>query len=78
MKLLPNITELPNQSGSATAIQMPNDFRQMIRQKSAQKGIVRADELELLEVETTNGQRHQNDRNFTISCRASRAEKWLR
>lgn len=33
----------------------PNDFRQMIREKSAQKGIVRADELELLEIETTNG-----------------------
>jgi len=28
---------------------MPNDFRQMIRQKSAEKGIVRADEFELLE-----------------------------
>jgi PAS domain S-box-containing protein len=35
--------------------QIPNDFRLMIRQKSAEKGIVRADELELLEGETTNG-----------------------
>ena len=34
---------------------IPNDFRRMIREKSAQNGIVRADELELLEVETTNG-----------------------
>ncbi len=35
---------------------VPSDFRQMIREKSAQKGgIVRADELELLEVENTNG-----------------------
>jgi two-component system, NtrC family, sensor kinase len=34
---------------------IPNDFRQMIREKSAQRGIVRADELELLEIETTNG-----------------------
>ena len=34
---------------------IPNDFRRMIREKSAQSGIVRADELELLEVETTNG-----------------------
>ncbi len=30
---------------------MPSDFRQMIRQKSAEKGIVRADELELPEEE---------------------------
>ena len=35
--------------------QIPNDFRTMIRQKSAEKGIVRADELELLDGETTNG-----------------------
>ena len=34
---------------------IPNDFRTMIRQKSAEKGIVRADELDLLESETTNG-----------------------
>lgn len=33
---------------------MPTDFRQMIRQKSAEKGIVRADELALLELETSN------------------------
>jgi hypothetical protein len=40
---------------------MPNDFRQMIRQKSAQKGIVRADELSLLEIETTNGNGNGNE-----------------
>lgn len=34
---------------------IPGDFRQMIRRKSAEKGIVRADELELLDVETTDG-----------------------
>jgi two-component system, NtrC family, sensor kinase len=34
---------------------VPNDFRQMIRQKSADKGIVRADELELSDIETSNG-----------------------
>jgi PAS domain S-box-containing protein len=36
---------------------VPNDFRQMIRQKSADRGIVRADELDLMEIETstTNG-----------------------
>lgn len=32
---------------------VPNDFRQMIREKAAEKGIVRADELELLDIETT-------------------------
>ena len=30
---------------------VPHDFRQMIRQKSAEKGIVRADEFDLLELE---------------------------
>lgn len=34
---------------------IPNDFRKMIRQKSAEKGIVRADELDLLDIETTDG-----------------------
>lgn len=32
------------------------DFKQMIRQKSAARGIVRADELELLDTETSDGQ----------------------
>lgn len=34
---------------------IPGDFRQMIRQKSAARGIVRADELEITETENTNG-----------------------
>ncbi len=34
---------------------VPKDFRRMIREKSSQNGIVRADELDLLETETTNG-----------------------
>ncbi|HSK72777.1 MAG TPA: ATP-binding protein [Pyrinomonadaceae bacterium] len=34
---------------------IPNDFRQMIRTKSALKGVVRADELDLLDIETTDG-----------------------
>lgn len=34
---------------------VPPDFRQMIRAKSAGKGVVRADELETLDIETTNG-----------------------
>ncbi|MBK7705812.1 MAG: PAS domain S-box protein [Acidobacteria bacterium] len=37
---------------------IPGDFRQMIRQKSAQRGIVRADELDLMEIETTSGNGH--------------------
>jgi len=37
--------------GLSEEYKMPNDFRQMIRQKSADKGIVRADELELFETE---------------------------
>lgn len=38
---------------------MPNDFRQMIRQKSAEKGIVRADELELHEEEFIKETSHE-------------------
>lgn len=34
---------------------VPGDFRQMIREKSAEKGIVRADELELPDIETSDG-----------------------
>jgi two-component system, NtrC family, sensor kinase len=37
--------------GISEHYRMPNDFRQMIRQKSAIKGIVRADEFELLDEE---------------------------
>ena len=34
---------------------VPNDFRQMIREKAAEKGIVRADEFDLLDIETGDG-----------------------
>lgn len=37
--------------GLSDAYRIPNDFRQMIRQKSAKKGIVRADELDFVEAE---------------------------
>ncbi|MEP6900967.1 MAG: ATP-binding protein [Actinomycetota bacterium] len=40
--------------GLSEEFKIPTDFRQMIRQKSAEKGIVRADELELLETESAN------------------------
>ncbi len=44
-------------AGLSEAFHIPPDFRQMIRQKSAEKGIVRADELEIQEVDIseTNG-----------------------
>lgn len=37
--------------GLSETYEIPNDFRNMIRQKSAEKGIVRADELALLDAE---------------------------
>ncbi len=40
--------------GLSEEFKIPTDFRQMIRQKSAEKGIVRADELELPETEIVN------------------------
>lgn len=40
--------------GLSEAYVIPPDFRQMIRQKSAEKGIVRADELDLQDAEPTN------------------------
>lgn len=48
---------------------MPNDFRRMIREKSAQKGIIRADELELLEIETTNGRGiRRQELHYFVPC----------
>lgn len=41
--------------GLSSAYIVPNDFRQMIRSKSAKTGIVRADELELSEHDTIDG-----------------------
>ena len=41
--------------GLSEKYEIPNDFRQMIRQKSAKKGIVRADEFVLGEIEKGNG-----------------------
>jgi len=38
--------------GLSETYNIPADFRQLIRQKSAEKGIVRADEFDLLDVET--------------------------
>lgn len=47
---------------------VPPDFRQMIREKSAQKGIVRADELEL-EVETGDPQNYvRQELHYYVPC----------
>ena len=45
--------------GISEHYKMPNDFRQMIRQKSAEKGIVRADEFELPEEEIVDDAPHE-------------------
>nr|MDQ3322361.1 ATP-binding protein [Acidobacteriota bacterium] len=48
---LPENYKVAKSIGISENYKIPNDFRQMIRQKSAEKGIVRADELDLLEAE---------------------------
>jgi PAS domain S-box-containing protein len=52
-------------AGLSETYNVPSDFRQMIRQKSAEKGIVRADELDLLEVETAGTNGNGNGRMLT-------------
>ncbi len=49
---LPEHYKIAKSIGISETYKTPNDFRQMIRQKSAAKGIVRADELEINEDET--------------------------
>jgi len=54
--------------GLSDNYKIPADFKQMIRQKSAEKGIVRADEMDLAESETTltptNGNGNGNSNGF--------------
>lgn len=47
-------------SGLSEEFRVPPDFRQMIRTKSAERGVVRADEMDLLDVEpvASNGNGH--------------------
>lgn len=52
---LPETYQLARSNGLSEKFRIPKDFRKLIRQKSASKGIVRADELALLDTETTNG-----------------------
>jgi PAS domain S-box-containing protein len=50
----PGVYEVVRSAGLNAGYRVPADFRQMIRQGSAEKGVVRADELELTEIETTS------------------------
>jgi len=56
---LPEHYKVAKSIGISENYKMPNDFRQMIRQKSAEKGIVRADELELTEDELIDDTAHE-------------------
>ncbi len=58
-------------SGLSSEFRIPPDFRQMIRAKSAEKGIVRADEIDLTENETafTNGNGNGNGNTSKIPPR---------
>lgn len=53
--------------GLSAGYRVPHDFRQMIRQKAAEKGIVRADEFDLLDSEPviTNGNGNGNGKVIT-------------
>jgi PAS domain S-box-containing protein len=48
--------------GLSETYNMPPDFRQMIRHKAAEKGVVRADEFDLVEVETSSSNGNGNGR----------------
>ena len=51
---------LGNSVGLDESYEIPKDFRQMIRQKSAKKGIVRADEFSVAEMESQNSNGNAN------------------
>ncbi len=56
----PEFYRVGKSAGLSDAYEIPNDFRNMIRQKSAQKGVVRADELALFEIENTENSPNTN------------------
>ncbi len=56
--------KLAKSIGLSEEFKIPNDFREMIRQKSAQTGIVRADELEFFETESTNNNGNGNGKTI--------------
>jgi len=52
--------------GMTDKFNVPNDFRQMIREKSAEKGIVRADEFDFADIEGSNGNGNGNGHGKAI------------
>ena len=71
--------------GLSDTYKVPADFRDMIRQKSAEKGVVRADELDFSDIDIleTNGNGNgkpgnSSGRSFIILCRAWCAARWSR
>jgi two-component system NtrC family sensor kinase len=58
-------------AGLSETFRIPNDFKQMIREKSAERGIVRADEFESLdaEPEATNGNGNGNGHHKALPAR---------
>jgi hypothetical protein len=61
---VPEHYRLAKSIGVSENYKIPNDFRQMIRQKSAEKGIVRADEFELFDEEIIETSRRREKRNY--------------
>jgi PAS domain S-box-containing protein len=59
---LPERYRLAKSIGINENYRIPNDFRQMIRQKAAEKGIVRADEFEAFEEEIIDETPHEKNR----------------
>jgi hypothetical protein len=65
----PSGYRLAKSVGLGPGFVVPRDFRQMIREKSAKKGIVRADELELLDAETTDPQNYvRQELHYYVPC----------
>lgn len=79
---VPEGYEIAKSTGLGETFKIPADFRQMIRQKSAERGIVRADALELIEAEdkklkisgNSNGNGNGNGKLFGIGKKIARQE----
>jgi PAS domain S-box-containing protein len=61
----PEFYKLAKSIGLSEEFNVPSDFRQMIRQKSAEKGIVRADELEFFEAEIDSDEEENSEENHS-------------
>ncbi len=66
--------EIVKSVGLSETFKIPNDFRLIIRQKSAGNGIVRADELELFEWEGERENHNENGKRFGIGKKIVRQE----